>query len=277
MLRNLADDGSFVHPIKLHSLDKIVRHNYYVSMFATAMKNKWPQRAYLGLYSGPGRARVETTGEIIETTPMGAVRVQDRFSHYVFVDDDERATAALERRIAATGLGIDVKTLTGDVNQLVPEIQAALPAFSREHGLLSFCFVDPFAADLKFSTIRQLATYRMDFLILLMLGWDARTNFRKYFEDETDTRIAQLIDCPDWREQYRDSGERVVRFLLRKFDEAMTGLGYFSCSDDLVHQVKISGKNVFLYSLVLYSRSQVGQEFWRDTLRRSDPQLGFDL
>lgn len=49
----------------------------YVLLFSTAMKNKWPQRAYLGLYSGAGRARVAETDEIVETTVMSAFRVRD--------------------------------------------------------------------------------------------------------------------------------------------------------------------------------------------------------
>src|SRR5690606_17930616 len=187
----------FMHSIKPHSLDKIERHDYYAKVFSTAMKKRWPQRAYIGLYSGPGRARIETTGEIIETTPLGAVRVPDPFTHYIFVDWDPRCTAALKQRIDATGVEAAITVMTGDVNDMVPEIKAALPRFSREHGLLSFCFVDPFAANLRFQTLRALAEYRMDFLIVLMFGRDARTNFQKYYEDLDDTRIAELIDCPD--------------------------------------------------------------------------------
>jgi hypothetical protein len=117
----------------------------------------------------------------------------------------------------------------------------------------------------------------MDFLVLLMLGRDARTNFKHYNEDESNTRIADLVDCQTWREEYRKSGESVVRFLLKKFDDAMAALGYQSSRDDLVHQVKIARKNVFLYSLVLYSRHRLGQAFWRETLTRTDPQVSLGL
>lgn len=277
MERNLEDDGLFIPPIKAHSLGKIIRHDSYARAFSTAAKTKWPQRAYIGLYSGSGRARIETSGEIIETTPMGAIRVPDRFTHYVFVGRDEQSTNALKQRIATIDRSIDAKVLTGDVNDMVPRIKAELPNFSRAQGLLSLCFVDPFAANLKFATLRSLAHYWMDFLVILMLGRDVRTNFKKYYEDETDIRIAELIDCEDWRDQFQATGGSVVKFTLRKFDEAMKGLDYLPCTDDLVHQVKFTGKNVFLYSLVLYSRSGLGQKLWRGTLRSSDPQLGLDF
>jgi hypothetical protein len=75
----LEDDGLYTPSVKRHSLRKIELHNYYVSLFSTAMKNQWPQRAYLGLYSGAGRARVAETDEIVETTVMSAFRVRDPF------------------------------------------------------------------------------------------------------------------------------------------------------------------------------------------------------
>ncbi|MEE9132306.1 MAG: hypothetical protein V3U13_01980 [Gemmatimonadota bacterium] len=78
-LRGLEDDGLYTPSVKRHSLRKIEVHNYYVSLFSTAMSNQWPQRAYLGLYSGAGRARVAETDEIVETTVMSAFRVRDPF------------------------------------------------------------------------------------------------------------------------------------------------------------------------------------------------------
>ena len=108
--------------------------------------------------------------------------------------------------------------------------------------MLSFCFVDPFAADLKFSTIRALARFKVDFLVLLMLGRDVRTNFNRYFEDSSNTRIAELIDSPGWRKDFVASGESVVRFVLRRFDEAMGSLDYKSSQAELTHQVKIAGR-----------------------------------
>ncbi len=86
-----------------------------------------------------------------------------------------------------------------------------------------------------------------------MLGQDVRTNFKQYYEDQSNTRVADLLDLPNWREEYRGSGTNIVRFVLAKFNDAMAGLGYKPARDDLVHQVKIARKNVFLYSLVLYS------------------------
>lgn len=280
-LTGLDDDGLYTPTIKPHSIEKIRIHNYYVSLFTTSMKDRWPQRAYLGLYSGPGRARIETTGDIVETTAVSAFRPRYPFTKYIFVDHDERCVDALRGRIRQLGEAFDVSLIQADVSDAVPQVMAAMPPFGPGNGLLSFCFIDPFSAALEFDVIRQLGSrYRMDFLILLMLGRDVRTNFGRYLDDPDDARIGSLIDDPNWRDEWRARGlgrRDLVRFLLAKFDAAMTRIGYHASRPADAHPVRVMGKRVFLYSLVLYSKSELGRRFWDATRRGASPQLGLDL
>lgn len=277
----LSDDGFYTPAIKPHSVEKIRIHNYYVSLFTTSMKDRWPQRAYLGLYSGPGRATVETTGEIIETTAMSAFRPRYPFTKYIFVDNDSRCIEALSGRIEALDQDFDVSLILSDVGEAVPLVVDAMPSFGPGNGLLSFCFIDPFSAALDFEVIRGLGSrYKMDFLILLMLGRDIRTNFRRYLDDPDDPRIGALIDDPDWREDWRGRGlgrRELVRFLLEKFDTAMTRLGYQAARPSESHPIRIMGKNVFQYSLVLYSKDELGRRFWDATRKGTTPQMGLGL
>ena len=279
LIRRLEDDGLYTPPIKEHSLRKIRAHNYYVRLFTTAMKNKWPQRAYLGLYSGAGRARVSGTNEIVSTTAISALQVPDPFTKYIFVDNDPQCITALEARIGALGGDYDVSVINKNVSEAVPAIIKEMPSYGKGEGLLSFCFVDPFSAELDFSILKQLGSrYKMDFLVLLMLGRDVRTNFRRYLEDETDTRIAKLIDDANWRHEWMDRGYRannVVRFMLEKFNEAMEGIGYRPAMPDDAHPIRLleRHKNVLLYYLVLYSNYALGQAFWNATRLGLDEQL----
>lgn len=279
MLTDLPDDGLHTPEIARHSLKKIEIHDYYVALFSAAMKDAWPQRAYLGLYSGAGRARVRGTGQIVETTPMGAIRSVPPFTKYIFVDQDPNCIQALDARIRAVAPDADVSLIQADVRLAVPEIRRAMPTYGPGSGLLSFCFIDPFSAALDFEVIRSLARgYRMDFLVLLMLGVDVRQNLRRYLDDPDDTRIAALIDRPGWREEWR-ALERprahFLRFILERFDDAMVRLGYRSASPDEAHAIRVAGKGVFLYSLVFYSRSPLGQKFWKAARRGTTEQLRF--
>lgn len=253
-------------------------HNQYAWYFTTAMAASWPQLAYLGLYSGAGRAQLRKTNEIVETTAMSVLRLPKPFTKYIFVDSDQRCIDALRQRIAVLPSKHDVSFIPGDVNVVVPDIRRAMPTFSRGRGLLSFCFVDPFAANLRFATIHGLSDYRMDFLVLLMLGRDVRTNLKQYHDDPTSTRIADFINCPDWRQDLAASRDKnIVRFMLTKFDEAMVRLGYLSAEEHLRHQITAAGTGVLQYVLVFYSKNPLGQKFWRETMKSGPPQLPLDL
>jgi three-Cys-motif partner protein len=279
-LRGLEDDGLYLPEIKAHSLEKIAVHNYYADEFTKSMRVKWPQRAYVGLYSGAGRARLVPSGEIVETTAMSALRLPVPFTKYIFVDNEPRCAHSLRQRIAASGIATDYEVIEADVREVGPAVARSLPAFDRSHRLLSLCFVDPFAANLPFDTIRYLARFRMDFLILLMLGLDARLNFRRYLFDERSTRIADLVDCPTWREDWRReewSERHVVRFLLQKFDDAMVRLGYLTAAEQDYYRVKVRGKGVMQYILILYSRNDLGQKFWGNAVRGVDQQTRLPL
>jgi three-Cys-motif partner protein len=281
LLRNLVDDGLYTPEIKSHSLEKIRLHNYYVDIFTTSMRDKWPQLAYLGLYSGSGRARIHGTGEIIETTALAAFRLRHPFTKYILVDNDARCVDALRARIATLPARHDATIIQADVAEAVPRIRAAMPRFGRGRGLLSFCFVDPFSAALDFGVIKALGQrYRMDFLVVLMFGRDIRANFRRYFADPNDTRIAGLIDDPEWRDDWREGRHQaphLLRFMLRKFDAAMTGLGYKGARLSEAQPIRVSGKRVFLYFLVLYSKSPLGKRFWEATRKGTDPQTRLDF
>ena len=276
--RGLDDDGLFAPKIKEHSLEKIRIHNYYVSMFSTAMREHWDQLAYVGLFSGAGRAHLSGTTEYVETSAMGALRVRFPFTKYIFVDSDARCIEALEQRIRALPSSHDIALVHRDVSAAVPDVIAAMPSFHRDRTLLSFCFVDPFSAELDFEVIRRLGNqYRMDFLVLLMLGRDIRTNFKRYLENEEDERIGRLIDDPGWREEWRSRqlpDRDLVAFIIEKFDQAMVRLGYGSDRED-AHPIRIPGKNVFLYSLVFYSKSDLGRRFFKAARSGISPQ--FDL
>ena len=277
-VRGLEDDGYYTPPIKEHSLRKIRLHNHYVSVFSTAMKDKWPQRAYLGLYSGPGRARVAGTGEIVATSAMSAIQVRYPFTKYIFVDNNPKCVAALKARVDALDGDQDVSFIEKDVSAAVPAIITEMPSYSRAKGLLSFCFVDPFSAELDFEVFRTLGSkYKMDFLVLLMLGRDVRTNFRQYLENADDDRIARLIGDDHWRADWTSGGYRgsnLIRFMLEKFNQAMIRIGYRPQRPDDAHPIRLlERKNVLLYYLVLYSKHALGQEFWKEARSGVDDQL----
>lgn len=267
------DDQLHLPEIKQHSLEKIRHHNRCAEIFSAAMRKKWPQRAYIGLYSGAGRARLKGTDEIVETSALGVLRQKHPFTHYIYVDDDDKCTNALKARIANIGMSGLASVICDDVNTSAARVKSLLPSFSKTNGLLSFCFVDPFDIQFRFETIKQLSTVKLDFLILLMLGNDFRRNFQRYLDDPNSTRVADFIGCPNWREEFHAAGKKPIKFVLKKFDNAMTNIGYLSAGDEL-HPVKVKGMGVVPYMLALYSKKEIGKKLWREARVGLNDQLG---
>ena len=275
----VPDDGLFTPTIKPHSLEKIRAHNRFARMFATSMREKWPQLAYIGLYAGAGHAKVDGTDMIVQTSALSVLRQPYPFTHYVFVENDPKCLTALPPRCKAIAPIANVTIIPKDVNESIAEVRASLPAWSKDKGLLSFCFVDPFNTGVRFETIKALTDMRMDFLILLMLGTDARRNIADYFHDPECNRIADFVDRADWRDEFKKDG-KIVRCALRLFDEAMQREGYPSASDAVL-PIYAHGTKVLQYMLAFYSKNPVGRDLWQKSMRSlkrldTQTQLEFD-
>jgi len=270
----VEDDGLCTPLIRPHSLEKIRAHNRFARMFATSMRGKW-DLSYVGLYAGAGHARVNGD-TIVQTSALSVLRQPHPFNHYIFVEKSPSCVEALSVRWKRVAPNANVHIIPKDVNDSIPDIRTKLP--SSTSRLLAFCFVDPFSAELPFKTLEALTDLRIDFLILLMLGNDARRNFKAYFDDPTSNRIAELVNRPDWREAYRRDG-KPVRFILNAFDEAMQRTGY-PTARDTIHPIYADGTKVLQYMLAFYSKNPVGMKLWGEcikSLRRLESQQSFDL
>lgn len=92
--------------------------------------------------------------------------------------------------------------------------------------------------------------------------------------------MARLIGDPDWRREWRGRGEPdryFVRFILEKFDEAMQELGFRRREMKDTVSINVTGMGVYLYSLALYSRHELGEKFWKTTLVGTSPQIDMGI
>lgn len=244
------------------------------------MKTNWDQRIYIDLFSGAGFAKIRGSGEIIAGSPILSLRVRNRFTKYIFCEENEAFLDALKQRVEREAPGADVEYVHGDVNQVVDEVVARIPAYGKGNTQLSFCFVDPFSVDLSFETIRALGeTRNVDFLILLALGMDANRNLGVYLE-ERHGRIERFLGDPGWREKWRQgeaAGLTFTYFLALQYIEAMKTLGYMETTPDQMYPVRSDTKNLGLYYLAFFSKAKLGGKLWREVLHYSEEQLNLSL
>jgi three-Cys-motif partner protein len=240
------------------------------------MKYRWGLRVYIDPFSGPGRARIQGTKRIVETSPLIALRVPDPFDKYIFCDMESDSIAALKNRVNRDFPHANASYLVGDCNELVSKIVEEIPTASKRRTVLSFCFVDPYGmSDLKFETIRVLSKFRMDFLILLALAMDAN-RFESLYVKETSRAVDEFLGLADWRIRWARAKSRRTsfrHFLAREFADQMTTLGYLPAALEKMKEVRSDEKNLPLYHLAFFSKNERGYEFWKQVLKYGTDQL----
>jgi len=271
----IKDDGLLMPEIGSWGEEKYRHVALYSALFVKAMRNKWDCLLYIDLFSGAGRSRIRGTTRIVNASPMVVLGLYDKFDRYIFCEKERKKSEALRKRIKKDFSHLDTNVIYGDANKKVTEILGKMPAYRKDYHVLAFCFVDPYALNnLRFDTLRELATRYMDFLVLIPSGMDAH-RFESIYVKPDNFTIDEFLGSNDWRSvwaEVRKRGLSFERFIVQQFGESMETLGYLRPSLDDTKLMRSDEKNLLLYRLVLYSRHALGKEFWRQTKKYSQSQ-----
>lgn len=269
----LSGDGLPVSEIGPWAEDKYKLLFLYDSLFSTGMKNRWDRRVYIDLFSGPGLASVDRSRRLMWGSPMLALSVKDKFDKYIFCETNKSYLDALKQRASRVFPDADISYVSGDCNEKVDEICAKIPKASKTYKVLSFCFADPFSLRLNFSTVSRIAGCFVDFLILLALHMDANRNERIYTSLK-NRRIDNFLGQAEWRGRWsnRNAGIEFPRFLAEEYARQMEALGYLPVPFHAMKQVRSDSRNLPLYRLALFSRSELAYKYWDDVLKYSSAQ-----
>lgn len=262
------------------ALEKYDRVWYYDRLFTKAMHDQWDELVYIDLFAGPGHAKLTDRSEIVCGSPILALRVPHRFDRYIFCEKDPKRMDALARRVRREFPHADVRFVPGDVNENVDKIRDHIPSHGPEHGVLSFCFSDPFDLAPRFETMQRLTEgRRMDVMQILPVAVDGRRNFYKTYVKEESDKIDKFLGDPHWRDHWTEAeqrGERkIARFLARRYVSAMVEIGYLK--PDLANFHTVKAGHVSLYLIGFFSKHQLAYKFWRDAQKYTASQYALEL
>lgn len=269
-----SDDSLHMNEVGGWARDKYRLVHLYMSLFSTGMKDKWDERVYIDLYAGAGLNRIRGTGTVLAGSPVLALRVPHPFDKYIFCEEDPEALNALKERVKRIAPDANVVFINGDCNAKVRVIREEIPRASPGHTVLGLCFVDPYDLGIKFETLRQLSAARLDFLCLLALYMDANRNYALY-TGEKSRKVDELMGTPDWRNAWKAEqmkGTPFPKFLAIEFSKRMETLGYIPPPFYTMKEVRSNDKNLPLYHLALFSRSQRAYDFWKEVRKYGTDQ-----
>ena len=267
------DDGLYHEEVGSWVEDKHRLVALYDELFSTGMKYKWDARVYIDLYSGSGLVRVRDTHRFLWGSPLLALMVKDPFDKHIFCESNAESMDALKKRAQRLFPSADVSFILGDCNEMVEEICSYIPKASKSHRVLSFCFADPYDLSIRFSTVRKIADYYVDFLFLLALHMDANRNVANY-TDPQNRKIDEFLGLSDWRDRWTNHSGKLSfpQFLAEAYAGQMETLGYLPVPFHRMKQVRSDVKNLPLYHLALFSRSDLAYKFWDQVLKYSTAQ-----
>lgn len=241
------------------SRDKFFYLKRYCDIFNSGMKNMWPNRVFVDLFSGPGRCRVRPQGDFEDGSPL--IALSHPFTHYFFIDISPCCTDALQQRISNTSSTAVEKSriIPGDANVCIDGLMSSIESIGPK--TLGFAFVDPPGIELHFETLRKLSqNTRMDLLINFPLGMNIKRQLwhQRQKDPNTESEFDRYFGTPDWR-SLCDANNNIGSRLLTLYENQLRNLGYAYVGNE--HAVKNRGRS--LYMLVFASKNQRGEEFWK--------------
>lgn len=268
-LIDTEDDGLPAMTVHSWAEDKFIRSTMYAEMFSTGMKNRWSQRVYVGICSGPGHVTVKESKRRVLSSPLLALtHIRDSFTRYIFCDIDTSHLDALKRRVERVAPSADVYYVPGDANEKVGDVIDKIP-----DDALTLSVIDPYQMNVGFKTVRPLAECgNVDFIWSLMLFADANRAMELYSAE--NEKLDRFFEGPDWRtrwEEARRRNQHPVTFLAGEVGARMAEYGYIDLGVEKMYLVRGS-RNIPLYYIAFFTRNKQGVDFWSKVLKYSTDQ-----
>lgn len=252
-------DDLLVRRVGPWAREKLFYIERYIDIFNSGMKRRWSRRAYVDLFSGPGRVLMEDGSEA-DGSALLALKSKVPFTDVFCNDIEPAAIEALRARFPSESPVNTVEYMTLDCNQAATEIKSHLPSNS-----LDLAFIDPTNWQIAFETIAKLtAGRRMDLIITFHVGGMKRA------AEYSPASLDAFFGTPQWGSAYEASlkaGRREgSRILLDCYMQQLRRIGYLWTVDD----VRITNtRHMGLYHLVFASKNPRGEDFWRKITDRS--------
>lgn len=237
------------------------KHDYirrYI-VAASGPASKFPERCYIDLFAGPGRAYIRKLDRFIDGTPAIAAKQEKvPFTRLIFCDKDRENAQALRARFHSDQR---VRVVEGDCNKKIDEIVRHIPPRA-----LSLALIDPFGAKvMSFDTIARLARFeRMDLIVHFP------TNAIKRNLEETPNyarHVDRLLGTDAWQAYVNDA--KTVVHLMAMMKDRLAELGYVRGDDRLGVPAFKNDEGGILYHLFFVSKNKRGDAIWNSLLRTS--------
>ncbi len=126
---------------------------------------------YIDGFSGAGKHISRSTGKEIEGSPMVALKIQPKFSHFHFIDMDGKRAESLRKLSQGRE---DVTVYEGDCNNIL--LDKVFPKCRFEDYCRALCLLDPYDLNPKWEVVKKAGQMRSIELFINFMIMDAKMN-----------------------------------------------------------------------------------------------------
>ena len=256
----LENDGLHLPKVRWWAKEKHTILERYLDIFSTSMKDKWPKRIYVDLFSGAGMATIvdenKKPKEIIETSSLIAAKLKYPFTHLLLCEKNKKNADALAGRLDSLNPKPRYTLFNNDANECINKIVAQIPTSSS----LNLAFIDPFGLHLSFDTVIQLSARKIDLIILLADNMDAMRNCDLYDKDPDSNMDSFFCTGCDWRSHLINAGPRFPTVFRELYENCLRTLGYSYFGTKRVQ----NSRQTDIYTLLFASKNKLGLKFWQE-------------
>ena len=227
----------------------------YCGITTVSMRQKF-KLVYLDVMAGPGRCKIEETGEEFPGSPF--VALEHDFAEYIFVEEDNNLAGALQERVATHAKAKRTKVICEKWDRLVES-----GALKYDASTLVVAFVDPTGiSQVPMSAVRALASNpKIDLLVTIQYRLGIVWNAPQYFKSTNETALDLFLDSREWRNWNWKNATDFGRQALEQFGQNMQKAGFINARHVSVPE---DGP---LYRFTLFSRHPLGEKFWNSILK----------
>ena len=136
-------------PTGRHSLIKLGVLKNYLKSYVMRFSRFFSEYYYIDLLAGPGKNRIEETNDVVDGSPLIALKVKPAFTKCFFVEWNEWFAWLLAER---TKQYPNAKVVWGNCNDQISKILRYIPAEAP-----FFAFVYPWGFQVDWSTVKKLS------------------------------------------------------------------------------------------------------------------------
>lgn len=260
----------------------------YASAYARIMEATRRDRVpslrwlYIDAYAGPGYHLSETSGELVEGSPLIALNTEPPFHEYHFIDS-EKARSEQLRKLA--GQRSDVFTYSEDCNKVL--LGSVFPRAQYRKYERALCLLDPYNIDLTWEVIEAAGKSNSIEIFMNFMIMDINRNaLRKDPDKSIPSKVAQMTRL--WGdESWKEAGyDRIPNLFEQRVPQKVTNERFAEAFRQRLEKkagfkfvptpmpMKITNSNTVIYYLYFASQKEAGMDIVNDIFNKYRAKQG---